>query len=67
MESYADRRGGRSRCATRRRARRSDGYKAMCQCELVPLFDMTQPALAKHLKVLLSVGVIGTECRGLWA
>jgi ArsR family transcriptional regulator, arsenate/arsenite/antimonite-responsive transcriptional repressor len=41
--------------------------EAVCQCELVPLFDMSQPALAKHLKVLVAAGVIGTERRGLWA
>jgi ArsR family transcriptional regulator len=41
--------------------------EALCQCELLPLFDMSQPALAKHLKVLVGAGVIGTERRGLWA
>jgi ArsR family transcriptional regulator, arsenate/arsenite/antimonite-responsive transcriptional repressor len=41
--------------------------EAVCQCELLPLFDMSQPALAKHLKVLVSAGVLGTERRGLWA
>jgi ArsR family transcriptional regulator len=41
--------------------------EAVCQCELLPLFDMSQPALAKHLKVLVTAGVIGTERRGLWA
>jgi ArsR family transcriptional regulator, arsenate/arsenite/antimonite-responsive transcriptional repressor len=38
----------------------------VCQCELVPLFDMSQPALAKHLKVLVNAGVLGAERRGLW-
>jgi ArsR family transcriptional regulator len=28
---------------------------------------MSQPALSKHLKVLVSAGVIGTERRGLRA
>jgi ArsR family transcriptional regulator len=28
---------------------------------------MSQPALAKHLRVLVSAGVIGTERRGPWA
>jgi ArsR family transcriptional regulator len=28
---------------------------------------MSQPALAKHLRVLVDAGVIGTERRGLWA
>jgi ArsR family transcriptional regulator len=41
--------------------------EAVCQCELLPLFDMSQPALSKHLKVLVGAGVIGTERRGLWA
>ncbi|MGO8906937.1 MAG: ArsR/SmtB family transcription factor [Solirubrobacteraceae bacterium] len=41
--------------------------EAVCQCELLPLFDMSQPALAKHLKVLVRAGVLGTERRGLWA
>jgi ArsR family transcriptional regulator len=41
--------------------------EAVCQCELIPLFDMSQPGLAKHLKVLVGAGVIGTERRGAWA
>jgi len=41
--------------------------EAICQCELLPLFDMSQPALAKHLKVLVGAGVVGSERRGLWA
>jgi ArsR family transcriptional regulator len=46
---------------------RKSAPEALCQCELVPLFDMSQPALSKHLKVLVGAGVIGTERRGLWA
>ncbi len=41
--------------------------EAVCQCELLPLFDMSQPALSKHLKVLVGAGILGTERRGLWA
>jgi ArsR family transcriptional regulator len=40
--------------------------EAVCQCELVPLFDMSQPALSKHLKVLIGAGVLDAERRGLW-
>jgi ArsR family transcriptional regulator len=40
--------------------------EALCQCELVPLFEMSQPALSKHLKVLIGAGVLGFERRGLW-
>jgi ArsR family transcriptional regulator len=48
-------------------ALRKSGPEALCQCELLPLFEMSQPALAKHLKVLVNAGVIGSERRGLWA
>jgi ArsR family transcriptional regulator len=40
--------------------------EAVCQCELVPLFEMSQPALSKHLKVLANTGVLAAERRGLW-
>ena len=46
---------------------RTSAPEAVCQCELLPLFDMSQPALAKHLNVLVSAGVISTERRGVWA
>src|SRR5919109_5463977 len=46
---------------------RQTAPEALCQCEFVPLFDMSQPALAKHLKVLVNAGVLGSERRGLWA
>jgi ArsR family transcriptional regulator, arsenate/arsenite/antimonite-responsive transcriptional repressor len=40
--------------------------QAVCQCELLPLFDISQAALAKHMKVLLAAGLLGVERRGLW-
>lgn len=40
--------------------------EALCQCELLPLFDMSQAAVAKHLKVLVAAGVLGSERRGTW-
>ena len=40
--------------------------EAVCQCELVPLFEMSQPALSKHLKVLIAAGLLGSAKRGLW-
>jgi ArsR family transcriptional regulator, arsenate/arsenite/antimonite-responsive transcriptional repressor len=48
-------------------ALRKSAPEAICQCELLPLFDMSQPALSKHLKVLVNAGVVGSERRGLWA
>ena len=39
----------------------------VCVCELVPLFDVSQPTLSHHLKKLREAGVVGVERRGLWA
>lgn len=47
-------------------ALRTSAPEAICQYELTPLFDMSQQALSKHLKVLTSAGVIGAQRRGLW-
>jgi ArsR family transcriptional regulator, arsenate/arsenite/antimonite-responsive transcriptional repressor len=48
-------------------AMRKASPEAVCQCEFLPLFEMSQPALAKHLKVLVSAGLVNGERRGLWA
>jgi len=40
--------------------------EAICQCELLPLFAMSQAGLSKHLKVLIAAGVLGSERRGTW-
>ena len=45
---------------------RAAAPEALCQCELTPLFEMSQQALSKHLKVLITANVIGSERRGLW-
>ena len=47
-------------------ALRKAAPEAICQCELLPLFEMSQPALAKHLSKLTSAGVLGAERRGTW-
>jgi ArsR family transcriptional regulator, arsenate/arsenite/antimonite-responsive transcriptional repressor len=39
----------------------------VCVCELVPLFDVSQPTLSHHLKVLREAGMVDSERRGLWA
>jgi len=36
-------------------------------CELVPLFDLSQPTVSHHLKVLRQAGLVGSERQGLWA
>lgn len=47
-------------------ALRKSAPEALCQCELVPLFGMSQQALSRHLRVLVSADVIGSERRGVW-
>ena len=39
----------------------------VCVCELVPLFDLAQPTVSHHLKVLRQAGIVGSERAGLWA
>jgi ArsR family transcriptional regulator, arsenate/arsenite/antimonite-responsive transcriptional repressor len=39
----------------------------VCVCELVPLFDVSQPTLSHHLKKLREAGLVDSERRGLWA
>ncbi len=39
----------------------------VCVCELVPLFDLSQPTVSHHLKVLRAAGIVGSEREGLWA
>ena len=39
----------------------------VCVCELVPLFEVSQPTVSHHLKVLRQAGLVGSERRGLWA
>jgi len=39
----------------------------VCVCELVPLFDLSQPTISHHLKVLRQAALVGSERQGLWA
>src|SRR5215207_5478345 len=39
----------------------------VCVCELVPLFDLSQPTISHHLRVLREAGVVESERQGLWA
>jgi ArsR family transcriptional regulator len=38
----------------------------VCVCELTDAFDLTQPTISHHLKVLREAGIIGSERRGTW-
>jgi ArsR family transcriptional regulator len=39
----------------------------LCQCELLPLFDMPQSTLSHHVKKLSDAGLVTVERRHKWA
>ena len=39
----------------------------VCVCELTPLFQISQPTVSHHLKVLRDAGIVDSERQGLWA
>jgi ArsR family transcriptional regulator len=45
--------------------RRSD--EAVCQCELIALFDIKQSLLSHHMKKLIDAGLVNVERRHKWA
>src|SRR5712691_32668 len=38
----------------------------VCVCDLSTAFDLTQPTISHHLKVLREAGIITSERRGTW-
>src|SRR5262252_10275584 len=38
----------------------------VCVCELTEAFELTQPTISHHLKVLREAGIITSERRGTW-
>jgi ArsR family transcriptional regulator len=39
----------------------------ICACDVVARFDLTQPTISHHLKVLREAGLITVSRRGVWA
>lgn len=37
-----------------------------CVCDLLPAFDLSQPTISHHLKVLHEAGLLDREKRGVW-
>ena len=37
-----------------------------CVCDLTPAFDLSQPTISHHLKVLHDAGLVDREKRGVW-
>jgi ArsR family transcriptional regulator len=42
-----------------------EGQEA-CVCDLTPHFDLSQPTISHHLKVLHDAGLLAREKRGTW-
>ncbi|SMD25405.1 DNA-binding transcriptional regulator, ArsR family [Kibdelosporangium aridum] len=38
----------------------------VCVCELTPAFDLSQPTISHHLKLLRQAGLVDSERRGTW-
>jgi ArsR family transcriptional regulator, arsenate/arsenite/antimonite-responsive transcriptional repressor len=38
----------------------------VCVCDLTTAFDLTQPTISHHLKVLRQAGIIESQRRGTW-
>jgi ArsR family transcriptional regulator len=41
--------------------------ESICACDIVDRFDVSQPTIAHHLKVLRQAGLISVSRRGVWA
>jgi ArsR family transcriptional regulator len=39
----------------------------LCVCEIVPLFEVSQPTISHHLKVLREARLIEVERHGIWS
>ncbi len=42
-------------------------HDALCVCELQEAFDIGQPTVSHHLKMLLDAGLVEVQRRGTWA
>lgn len=40
--------------------------RQLCECEIVPQFELSQSTISYHLKVLREAGIVECEKQGLW-
>jgi ArsR family transcriptional regulator len=40
--------------------------REVCVCDLTAAFDLTQPTISHHLKVLREAGLVDSQRRGTW-
>ena len=46
---------------------RLSGADSVCVCDLTAAFELTQPTVSHHLRVLREAGLVDAERRGTWA
>ena len=42
-------------------------HDALCVCEIESAFDLGQPTISHHLKILRDAGAVTVERKGTWA
>ncbi|MFD3589701.1 ArsR/SmtB family transcription factor [Streptomyces sp. NPDC058683] len=55
-----------SMIASRGEGGQSGEVGEVCVCELTPAFDLSQPTISHHLKLLRQAGLIDCQRRGTW-
>jgi ArsR family transcriptional regulator len=43
------------------------GGEACCVCDLTDVFELSQPTVSHHLRILREAGLVEAERRGTWA
>src|ERR687885_1477439 len=46
---------------------RLSGADELCVCDLTAAFDLSQPTISHHLKILREAGLVDSTRRGTWA
>ncbi|HYY04798.1 MAG TPA: metalloregulator ArsR/SmtB family transcription factor [Gaiellaceae bacterium] len=46
---------------------RLSGADELCVCDLTAAFDLSQPTISHHLKILREAGLVESSRRGTWA
>jgi ArsR family transcriptional regulator, arsenate/arsenite/antimonite-responsive transcriptional repressor len=46
---------------------RLSGADELCVCDLTAAFDLSQPTISHHLKILREAGLVESTRRGTWA
>jgi len=41
--------------------------KELCVCDITSQFDLHQPTISHHLRILREAGLVATEKRGVWS